>query len=182
MEPILIYSTERRFNDSSSDDMRYGDLTETYLRNHLNLRDVSTVVNPCTMELISPFSHPQNRFYSPKPGKKLSKQQCVQLMFDDLRKLTLPFSFWGPYNRIITDMFTHMQVANGHRFSNALLNAALNHNIISDKSPNSSIKRIKEILDRNIDWEKKESAFGSNTSNINKYQRRYASEIYKNSG
>lgn len=155
MEPILIYSTQRRFNDSSSDDMRYGDLPDSFLQNHLNLRDVSTVVNPYTMELISSFNHPQNRFYSPIPGKKISKQECIRLMFDDLRKLTLPFSFLGPYNRIIKEMFTHMQTTNGHSFSNATLNAALNHNIISDDTPNSSLKRIKEILDKNIDWQKR---------------------------
>jgi len=155
MEPILIYSTQKRFNDSSSDDMRYGDLPDSFLQNHLNLRDVSTVVNPYTMELISPFNHPQNRFYSPTPGKKISKQECIRLMFDDLRKLTLPFSFLGPYNRIIKEMFTHMQKTNGHTFSNAALNAALNHNIVSDNSSSSSIKRIKQILDKNINWQKR---------------------------
>lgn len=48
-----------------------------------------------------------------------------------------------------------MQTTNGHDFSNATLNAALNHNIISDDTPNSSLKRIKEILDKNIDWKKR---------------------------
>ncbi|MCG8707893.1 DUF3289 family protein [Brenneria sp. 4F2] len=76
-------------------------------------------------------------------------------MFDDLRRLTLPFSFWGPYSNIIKQMFTHMQTTNGLRFSNATLNSALNHNIITDKSSNSSLKRIKEILDKNINYEDK---------------------------
>ncbi|MCG8707892.1 DUF3289 family protein [Brenneria sp. 4F2] len=70
MEPIVVYSTQKKFNDSSSDDMRYGDLSDSYLQNHLNLKDVSTVVNPYSLELLQPFSHPQNRFYSPSPGKK----------------------------------------------------------------------------------------------------------------
>ncbi|MBP2167357.1 uncharacterized protein (TIGR03034 family) [Erwinia toletana] len=155
MEPILVYSTQRRFNDSSSDDMQHGDLTDSFLQNHLNLRDVSTVVNPYTMEQVSPFNHPQSRFYAPTSGKKISKQECVKLMFDDLRKLTLPFSFWGPYSDIIKQMFIHMQITNGHSFSNAMLNSALNHNITCDYSSNSNLKRIKEILDKNIDYEKK---------------------------
>lgn len=155
MEPILVYATQNRFNDSSSDDMRFGDLTDSFLQNHLNLRYVSTLVNPYTMELLSPFNHPQNRFYLPAPGKKISKQECVRLMFDDLRQLALPFSFWGPYSGIIKKMFTHMQNTNGQNFSNATLNSALNNNITSDNSPNSTVKRIKEVLDKNIDYDKK---------------------------
>ncbi|WP_256853107.1 DUF3289 family protein [Pantoea sp. Fr+CA_20] len=155
MEPIIVYSTQKKFNDSNSDDMKFGDLTDSFLQNRLNLRDVSTVVNPYTLELLTPFNHPQSRFYSPTPGKKISKQTCAKLMFEDLKKLTLPFSFFGPYKGIIKQMFDHMQMSNGNSFKNASLNAALNHNIISDKSLNSSLKRIKEILDKNINYDKK---------------------------
>ncbi|WZV96743.1 DUF3289 family protein [Kosakonia sp. BYX6] len=155
MEPLLVYSTQRKFNDSSSDDMKYGDLSDSFLQDHLNLRDVSTVVNPYTMQLISPFNHPQSRFYSPIAGKKISKKECIELMFNDLRKLTLPFSFYGSYSGIIKQLFTHMQTMNGQSFSNATLNAALNHTIVSDKSSNNSIIRIKEILDKNIDYKKR---------------------------
>lgn len=153
MESVLIYSTKRQFNDSNADDMKYGDLSDSYLQNHLNLHDVSTIVNPYTLQLISPFNHPQSRFYSPTLGKKIKKEECVKLMFDDLRKLTLPFSFYGSYGELIKQMFTHMQTMNGQSFSNATLNSALNHAIISDKSSNNALVRIKEILDRNIDYE-----------------------------
>ncbi|WP_297205899.1 DUF3289 family protein [uncultured Pluralibacter sp.] len=155
MTPLLIYSTQNGFNDSSSDDMRYGDLTDSCLQNHFNLRDVSTVVNPYSMELLPAFSHPHNRFYYPTTGKRISKHECIKLMFDDLRRLTLPFSFWGPNTDIIKQMITHLQTAQGRSFSNVSLNSAFNHQIISDNSPNSSLKRIKEILDKNIDYEKK---------------------------
>lgn len=155
MEPIIIYSTQKIFNDSSSDDMKCGDLTDSFLQNHLNLRDVSTVVNPYALEILPAFSHPQSRFYSPTPGKKISKQECAKLMFEDLKKLTLPFSFLGAYKGIIKEMFDHMQISNGSSFKNASLNTALNNNIISDKTSNSSLKRIKEILDKNINYDEK---------------------------
>ncbi len=48
-----------------------------------------------------------------------------------------------------------MQNTNGQNFSNATLNSALNNNITSDNSPNSTVKRIKEVLDKNIDYDKK---------------------------
>jgi len=155
MNPLLVYSTKNGFNDSSSDDMRYGDLTDSCLQNNFNLRDVSTVVNPYSMELLSAFSHPHNRFYHPAAGRKISKNECIKLMFDDLRRLTLPFSLWGQNTGIIKQMFTHLQIARGHNFSSAALNSAFNHQIISDNSPNSSLMRIKEILDKNINYEKR---------------------------
>ncbi len=56
MESLVIYSTKRKFNDSSADDMKYGDLSDSYLQNHLNLHDVSPIVNPYTLQLLSPFT------------------------------------------------------------------------------------------------------------------------------
>ncbi|WP_160620518.1 DUF3289 family protein [Mixta intestinalis] len=52
-------------------------------------------------------------------------------------------------------MFTHIQLANGCSFNNVTLNVVLNDYIGFNKSSNSSIRRIKAIQDKNIDWQRK---------------------------
>jgi len=51
-------------------------------------------------------------------------------------------------------MITHMQNNNGASFSDMSLDQALKEQILNDKSENSSLLRIKELIKNYINWEK----------------------------
>ncbi|WP_240149734.1 DUF3289 family protein [Erwinia amylovora] len=74
--PCTIYQTQHRFNDRSTDDMRYGDLTEKQLRGNFDLDDVSDVVNPWAGQEVSIFS----AFSKPRPK---SKSEMAELLFNE---------------------------------------------------------------------------------------------------
>ncbi|WP_422732727.1 DUF3289 family protein [Pantoea agglomerans] len=54
----------------SAKDMRCGDLSESQLKTHFHLLDVSASANPCTMTKITPFTQPQSMFYSSRGERK----------------------------------------------------------------------------------------------------------------
>lgn len=49
-------------------------------------------------------------------------------------------------------MITYMQINNGAPFRDLLLDSALKEQILSDKSNDSSLLKIKNALIENIDW------------------------------
>lgn len=158
--PALIYQTKRRMDDYRADDMRYGDLTTEMIRNrfHINIDNVSMKVNPYTLMLKdpddplvlpSPYVHPD---FQPKPMPMVSHAESAALMFDEFRELAKMFSFQGEYKHIITDMITHMQKNNGKPYSNPLLDQALKEQILNDDSEESTLLRIKRILNKSIDY------------------------------
>jgi len=143
-------------NDYSASDMHYGDLSAIALKTHYHLVEVSTRVNPYTLTKITPFSQPQSMFYGARSeGEKISRQECVRILFDEFRHLSQFFSFYGPYRHLIEDMITHMQYGKGSSFSSIYLNAALKEQIIYDNTENSTLLRIREVMEKYIDWESK---------------------------
>lgn len=158
--PALIYQTKRQMDDYKADDMYHGDLDTLTLRNHFRI-DVDTVsmkVNPFTLRLVnplnpygiaSPYAVPETQKLMPA----VSKTEAAVLMFDEFRELAKLFSFQGVYQKIITEMITHMQRNNGALYSNPLFDEALKEQIINDKSNASSLLKIKEIIHSTIDFE-----------------------------
>jgi len=57
--PLPIFTTQRRFNDFSTDDMRYGDIPEDRLRREFGLNKISNVVDPYTLTRLTAFDNPQ---------------------------------------------------------------------------------------------------------------------------
>lgn len=99
--PLTIFTTKRRFDDFSTDDMRYGDIPEDRLRREFGLNNISNVVDPYTLTRLTAFDNPQSRFAGAyggiHRGDKLSVQQCAPLLFREMQVTSLPFSFIGPH-------------------------------------------------------------------------------------
>ena len=151
--PYTLFQTQNRMDDYGANDMRCGDLTEVQLTSHYGLVDVSTRVNPYTLTKITPFNQPQSMFYGSRgEGEKITRQQCVAMLFDEFRDLSRLFSIYGPYKPLIEKMITHMQYGNGKPFRNMLLDSALKAHILNDKTENSTLSKIKNTLIENIDW------------------------------
>ena len=147
--PCLIFQTQRKWNDVFAADMRCGDLNANQLRQQFYLTQVSDQVDPFALKRLTPFDAPQHRFTHSYPGgrgESLSPAQCAALLFDEMRSLSWPFSLYGPYRQLINRMIDHMQYGFGMPFHDAALNMALKQQILSDKTPDSSLLKIKETI------------------------------------
>ena len=141
--PCTLFETQRWMDDYGAADMRCGDLSEAQLKNQFNLQDVSTRVDPYTLTRITPFTQPQSMFYGMHgAGEKVSREECIKLLFDEMRHLSTPFAAYGPYRHLISKMISHMQYGNGKPFQDSQLDAALKEQIINDNSPEKSSRFI----------------------------------------
>ncbi|WON77166.1 YPO3983 family protein [Serratia sp. UGAL515B_01] len=157
--PCTVFRTQRRMDDYGADDMRCGDLSETQLKNDFKLNHVSSKVSPYTLTLAKQL---KLRAYgygfeadTDLKSKKITRQECANILFDEFRSLSKQVSFYGPYQKLIGKMIDHMQKGNGAPFRDMLLNAALKEQIHSDNTENSTLLLVKNALTDNIDWEKK---------------------------
>jgi len=152
--PKIIFKTRRWMDDYSSDDMRYGDLSESQLRNDFRLTDISAHVDPWRLTTFRASPQRQSLFYSPSViQEKITPARCASLLFDEFRQLARMFSFYGPYQHVIGEMITHMQKNSGMPFRSSSLDAALREQIMSDSRKNNSYNTIKDVLRKNIDWQ-----------------------------
>ncbi|MBS1203366.1 MAG: Protein of uncharacterized function [Proteobacteria bacterium] len=155
--PCTIFKTRKWMDDYHASDMRCGDLSESQLKEHFHLVDVSTRVNPYTLTKITPFNQPQSMFHgSHGEGEKITRQQCAAILFDEFRDLSRTFAMYSPYKPLIQQMITHMQKANGAPFRHMLLDRALKDHILNDNSPENSTRVLLEkVFNTKIDWENK---------------------------
>ena len=155
--PCRIFETQKRMDDYGADDMRYGDLTETQLKNEYHLLDVSTRIDPYTLTEITPFRQPHSRFYGSRgAGAKHSTAECATILFDEMRHLSQAFAIYGPYKDLIEEMITHMQHGEGAPFSSPYLNSALRMHIINDESSENSTRMLlQDTFQLKIDWKNK---------------------------
>ncbi|WP_038917663.1 YPO3983 family protein, partial [Yersinia pestis] len=137
-------------DDYGAADMKNGDLTEAELKGKFNLRGVSVTLDPYTGEK-TPTSFAMDHF-NKKPKEKVNKAEVARILFDEFRHLSDTFSFSGKYQSIMRKMITYMQINNGAPFRDLLLDSALKEQILSDKSNDSSLLKIKNALIENIDW------------------------------
>lgn len=153
--PCTVFRTQNRMDDYSAEDMRYGDLTESQLKNEFHLLDVSTRIDPYTLTEITPFRQSHSRFYGSRgAGVKYSCDECAKILFDEMRHLSQSFAVYGSYKYLIEEMINHMQHSNGAPFSSLSLDSALRMQIINDVSKKNSTRMLlKTVLDRDIDWE-----------------------------
>ena len=154
--PCTLFRTQKRIDDYSAGDMRCGELTETQLRTYYGLEYISDQADPWTLTRRSSMDRPQSMFCCNlrDPGKKITRQQCAAILFDEFRFLSRQFSFCGPYRHLIEKMITHMQTGNGTPFRDVLLDRALKEQILNDITDKSTFFRIKEVIKNYINWEK----------------------------
>ncbi len=154
--PCVVYETQKKMDDYQAPDMRYGDLSAHRLMTSYGLNDVSTLVDPYTLQQL-----PRNNFhvplYQPLPKRvTLSRDECIRRMFNEMRSLShMPFSLYGPYRYVINEMIDHLQNGHGQVFRSPLLNQAIKEQITQDSSEGNTLKRIKSVLNVSIDKQKK---------------------------
>jgi len=155
--PCTIFKTRKWMDDYHASDMLCGDLSESQLKEHFHLVDVSTRANPYTLTKITPFSQPQSMFHGSRgEGEKITRQQCAAILFDEFRDLSRTFAIYSPYQPLIKQMITHMQKASGTPFRHMLLDRALKDHILNDNSPGNSTRLLLEkVFNTKIDWENK---------------------------
>lgn len=140
-------------DDFSAEDMRYGDLSETQLKERYYLLDISTRANPYTLTKFPPLNQAELMFQGfSNVSEKITPRECAKILFDEFRQLSRSFSVYGPYRHLIETMITHLQNGKGTSFSSIHLNSALKEQILNDKTDDSSLLRIKNALISNIDW------------------------------
>lgn len=154
--PCVVYETQKKMDDYQAPDMRYGDLSAHRLMTYYGLNDVSTLVDPYTLQQL-----PRNNFhvplYQPLPKRvMLSREECIRRMFNEMRSLShMPFSLYGPYRYVINEMIDHLQYGHGQVFRSPLLNQAIKEQITQDGSENNTLKMIEKVLDNTIVKQKK---------------------------
>ncbi|CAI1515288.1 Protein of uncharacterised function (DUF3289) [Serratia quinivorans] len=155
--PCTIFKTQKRMDDYRAEDMRCGDLSESQLKNTFNLADISARVNPFTLTKITPFSQPQSLAHGSRgEDEKITREACANILFDEFRHLSQPFSVYGPYKPLIEKMITHMQNGKGLPFTSTHLDAALKEHILNDRTFNSTRLRLKKEFNKYIDWDNKD--------------------------
>lgn len=155
--PCLIFKTGNQMEDHLADDMRYGDLTESQLKQQFGLNNVSNFVDPYTLKRKKLETRSESVNYLFSNEESLSVEECSQALFNEMlslsNSLVSPFSF---YSGLIREMINHMHYKNGGPYCNALLNQALKEQIKGDTDKeNSSLLVIKDTIEKNIDWDKK---------------------------
>lgn len=152
--PCTIFKTQKRMDDYGAEDMRYGDLTESQLKNEFHLLDVSSRIDPYRLTEITPFRQPHSRFYGSRgAGAKHSSAECAAILFDEMRHLSQSFAIYGPYKDLIEEMISHMQHGDGAPFSSHSLDSALRMHIVNDESSENSTRLLlQNTIRKNIDW------------------------------
>ncbi|MCT4701333.1 DUF3289 family protein [Enterobacteriaceae bacterium H20N1] len=150
-------------NDHSASDMRYGDLSEAQLK-ALRLTDVSAKVDPYTLMKIPETGFATTYgFGLSDRAEKVSKQECINILFDEFRSLAKSFALYGVYSHLIKEMITHMQHNKGASFRDPSLDQALRQHILQDNSRNSTRLLLQRAFDININW--KERMYPENKKN-----------------
>ncbi|WP_312175964.1 DUF3289 family protein [Pseudescherichia sp.] len=158
--PQTIFMTQRPFNDYGADDIRYGDISADRLIREFGLKNISNIVDPYTLTRLTTFDNPQSRFAGvyggAHRGGTISVQDCARLLFEEMQKTSLPYSFVGPYRYLINQMLRHFQRSTGTPFSDSQLNAAYQDKIVNDNSHDSMKLAIQQEFNDHIDF----STFG----------------------
>lgn len=146
--PCTLFETVSRFDDRTADDMQCGDMGERELL-ALGLRDISAKVDPYRLvrydfpnryQMDSPFS-------SSASGIKISHQQCVDILFNEMKELAQMFSFEGKYKMLIGEMIDHFRFGNGCGFYSERLNSAFHERLNSYLNDNPML-----LIENAIDY------------------------------
>ncbi|WP_034911560.1 DUF3289 family protein [Erwinia sp. 9145] len=147
--PFTIFHTQHRMNDYRADDMYCGDLTESELTGRYGLKTISDNVDPWRSEW---KNFPRSNYAVVQ--QKISQQELVNKLFTEFRRDSWIFTFFG-YRDLFLDMVNHFQYGNGQPFRSSKLNFAYKRQIETDLSRDSSLKAIKEVLSKSINFDEK---------------------------
>ena len=149
--PCTLFETVSRFDNNSADDMRYGDMGEHELL-ALGLNDISVKVDPWHL-IRYDFPRPSSVdgiFGVSTPGRKISHDECVDILFTEMKELSHEFSFWGEYKTLIGELIDHFRYGNGSTFYSEKLNEAF-HSRINEYSSDGPLSIIRTCIKKSFD-------------------------------
>ncbi|WP_235509466.1 DUF3289 family protein [Cronobacter condimenti] len=126
--------------------MKCGDLDEQTLKRRFKLYQVSPFIDYCTYR--SPYDHPALRHLAP-----YTKERVIEMLFADMKTQSGTFSFTGAYKGLISKLIDHMHYKDGADYSDLQMNQAYKKIILNDKTDDSILNIIKEVLD-SFDYKK----------------------------
>ncbi|MCG8709865.1 DUF3289 family protein [Brenneria sp. 4F2] len=154
--PHRVFESQNKMDDYQAPDMRYGDHSESTLKNIFSLTDVSTRVDPYTRAELNHLQWTYLYELGRRPNiKHLTTDECLNRLFAEFHDLAWPFAMHGPYSPLIHQMIDHMRHGYGATFRSPLLDQALREQLAGDLSEDSTVLNIKASLRENIDWKNK---------------------------
>ncbi|EAO1326679.1 DUF3289 family protein [Salmonella enterica] len=153
--PCEIFSTVHRFENYYIDDMQYGDMDDGDFQ-QLGLVGISMRVDPfkcLQFETMYSFNTHALDFAPQKlQGRPISRQQCADIMFDEMKELSSQFAS-GQYAPLIGKLIDHFHYGNGQPWTDELLNRAYAE-IISGIGTNDVLVKIKRAINERLNSKK----------------------------
>lgn len=145
--PCEVFSTFHRFENYYIDDMQYGDMDDWDFQ-QLGLVDISARVDPFRCLQFDPMSsfnvHTLNFARQKRQGRPISRQQCVDIMFDEMKELSTQFAS-GQYAPLIGELIDHFHYGNGQPWTDELLNRAYAE-VVSGVGTNDVLVKIQKAI------------------------------------
>ncbi|WP_312545206.1 DUF3289 family protein [Pantoea eucalypti] len=138
---LIIFTTKKRFNDRNANDMQSGDIDVDTLKKHYHLGQVSSFIDWTTFG--PSYQHPATNCI-----QRVSRERAIAMLYDELRSQSYVFSFRGPYQGLIIDLFNHMQRSNGKDYQHPIMNNAYRNLILSDNSAGNTLSIIKDTIEQ----------------------------------
>lgn len=158
--PCEIFSTFHRFENYYIDDMQYGDMNDWDFQ-HLGLTDISTRVDPFNCLLFDPIysfsAHALGFTHHKLQGMPISRQQCADIMFDEMKELSTQFAS-GQYAPLIDKLIDHFHYGNGQPWTDELLNRAYAE-VVSGVGTNDVLIKIQTTINKRL-YLKREAILG----------------------
>lgn len=184
--PCNIFHTNRLFDDRSADDMRCGDLDDNdFIR--MGIADISTRVNPFKLiryDVPKIFHSFDVGFGSQTPsGTVISKEECTNILFDELKNLSTMFAQENSKYRI-HELIEHFHYGNGAPWRSVQLDLAYK-DIIEEYDSKSTLGKIVKsinnffiykqniVFDSLIAKEVRDSIYKSRLPKFNRSEDRY---------
>lgn len=148
--PYTLFETVGCFDDIDAGDMQCGDMVEQELIS-LGLKDVSAKVDPYRLIRYDyPKSDSIDGFFDYTPRRSnITHQQCVDILFKEMKELSKMFSFLGEYKSVIVELIDHFRYGNGTEFYSEKLNSAY-HQRINGYSSYNPLLIIKNSFEEEI--------------------------------
>ena len=149
--PCEIFSTFHRFENYYIDDMQCGDLNDWDIQK-LGLDDISARVDPFKCLLFDRMTyfntHASGFGVQQRKGRTISRQQCADIMFEEMKELSTQFAS-GQYAHLIGELIDHFHYGNGQPWSSAHLDRAYSE-VIRGMGTNDVLIKITEAINNRL--------------------------------
>ncbi|WEJ82991.1 DUF3289 family protein [Kluyvera intermedia] len=145
--PREVFSTSHRFENYYVDDMQCGDLNDWDIQK-LGLDDISARVDPFKCLLFDRMTyfnpHASGFGAQQQKGRTISRQQCADIMFDEMKSLSTQFAS-GQYAPLIGKLIDHFHYGNGQPWAGELLTRAYEE-VIRGVGTNDVLMKIRNEI------------------------------------